>query len=273
MITHFQCNLCCFRNIHQRNPTECHADELSLCWLRQANLDLLWSRERSTVSNNARLVRKSAEYNITMNQEETFPDMGPMPVNDVKGHVVAVHVLLASRETGRYHADHKQYETIRKYRSAFSNLWNASARGAAVNISIGKDTRGQSLLLSACPTDPEWYKRFDKGLRKRMGQDVRSQLGFSIGVMTVMMRSLGILWNESPPGDEKDDVLGAMAYSVISYCNALRGMKDSRWTSGSYVSTCSGVSLLRLLLIVLLTCSVDSRGGMVKGIICCLWPQ
>jgi hypothetical protein len=92
-----------------------------------------------------------------------------------------------------------------------------------VNILIGKDTRGQSLLLSACPTDSEWYKRFDKGLRKRMGQDVCSQLGFSIGVMTVMMRRLELLWNESPPGNEKDDVLGAMAYSVISYCNALGG--------------------------------------------------
>jgi hypothetical protein len=232
MITHFQCDLCCFRNIHKRNPTECHADELSLCCLRRANLDSLWSRERSTVSNNARLVRKSAEYNIATNQEETFPVMGPMPVDDVTGHAVAVHVLLASRETGRYHADHKQYETIRKHRSVFSNLWNASARGAAVNISIGKDTRGQSLLLTACPTDSEWYKRFDKGLRKRMGQDVRSQLGFSIGVMTVMMRRLELLWNESPPGDEKDDVLGAMVYSVISYCNALRGNEGFKMDLG-----------------------------------------
>jgi hypothetical protein len=178
------------------------------------------------------LVRKSAEYNIATNQEETFLVMGPMPVDDVTGHAVAVHVLLASRETGRYHADHKQYETIRKHRSVFSNLWNASARGAAVNISIGKDTRSQSLLLSACPTDSEWYKRFDKGLRKRMGQDVRSQLGFSIGVMTVMMRRFELLWNESPPGDEKDDVLGVMAYSVISYCNALRGNEGFKMDPG-----------------------------------------
>jgi hypothetical protein len=102
------------------------------------------------------LVRKSAEYNIATNQEETFPVMGPMPVDNVTGYAVAVNVLLASRETGRYHADHKQeYETIRKHRLVFSNLWNASARGEAVNISIGKDTRGQSLLLSACPTDSE----------------------------------------------------------------------------------------------------------------------
>jgi hypothetical protein len=106
-----------------------------------------------------------------------------------------------------------------------------------------------------------------------MGQDVRSQLGFSIGVMTVMMRRLELLWNESLPGDEKDDVLGAMAYSVISYCNALRGNAGFKMDLGACVSTCSGVSLLGLLLIVLLPCSVDSRGRMVKCIICCLWPQ
>jgi hypothetical protein len=78
------------------------------------------------------LIRKSAEYNIATNQEEAFLVMGPMPVDDVTGHAVAVHVLLALRETGQYHADHKQYETIRKHRSAFSNLWNASARRAAL---------------------------------------------------------------------------------------------------------------------------------------------
>jgi hypothetical protein len=48
-------------------------------------------------------------------------------------------------------------------------------------------------------------------------------LGFSIQVMKVMMRRLEQLWLGLPPGEERDDVLGAITYAVISYCNALRG--------------------------------------------------
>ena len=223
LITHFQCDLCVFRNIHKRNPTECHADELALCCLRRANLDALWSRERSTVSNNARLMRRGNDYNIATGQEGMYPSMGPMPLEDVTGHAVAVQVLLASREAGKYHLDHAQYETIRKYRSVFANCWLSSVKGSAVNISTGRDQRGQPVLLSNCPTDSEWYKRFDKGLKKRMGQDVRSQLGFSIQVMLVMMDRLEERWMELAPGEEKDDVLGVIVYSLICYCNALRG--------------------------------------------------
>jgi hypothetical protein len=108
LISHFQCDLCVFRNIHKRDPSKCHADELALCCLRRANLDSLWSRERSTVSNNARLVRRGAEYNIATGQEGMYPTKGPMPLEDVTGNSVAGQVLLASRELGKYHADHSQ---------------------------------------------------------------------------------------------------------------------------------------------------------------------
>lgn len=137
------------------------------------------------------------EYNIAANQVEAFPEMGLMSIEDVMGHVVVVKVLLALREAGQYQMDHKQYDNICKQQSVFSNLWHASARGAALNILIGRDTRGQSMLLTSCPMDSEWWKRFDKGLIVELGQNVRSQSGFSIGVRTVMIRRLELLWNDS----------------------------------------------------------------------------
>jgi hypothetical protein len=75
-------------------------------------LDLLWARERSTVANNVRLMRRGNEYNVATGQEGMFPLMGPMPLEDVMVHAVAVQVLLALREAdGKYHLDHSQYET------------------------------------------------------------------------------------------------------------------------------------------------------------------
>jgi hypothetical protein len=84
-------------------------------------------------------MRRGIDYNIATGQEGMYPLMGPMPLEDVTGHAVAVQILLASREAGKYHADHSQYETIRKYRSALWNCWLASVRGAAVSISTNRD--------------------------------------------------------------------------------------------------------------------------------------
>ena len=65
-----------------------------------------------------------------------------------------------------------------------------------------------------------------------MGQDLRSQLGFSIQVVKVMMRRLEEMWIGLPPGEEKDDVLGAIVYALVSYCNALRGNEGFKMDLG-----------------------------------------
>jgi hypothetical protein len=41
--------------------------------------------------------------------------------------------------------------------------------------------------------------------------------------MKEMMKRLERLWLRLPSGEEKDDVLGAIVYALVSYCNALRG--------------------------------------------------
>jgi hypothetical protein len=124
--------------------------------------------------------------------------MGPMPLYDVTGYSLAVQILLASMEAEKYHADHSQYKTIHKHCLAFSNCLFALEKGSRVNILTGQDQRGQLILLTTCPIDLEWvFKHFYKGLKKQMGalkkqmgQDVQSQLGFSLRVMQEMMKRL-----------------------------------------------------------------------------------
>jgi hypothetical protein len=46
LITHFQCNLCTFRNVQRRDPVENEStDDLMMACIRQANLNLLWKPE------------------------------------------------------------------------------------------------------------------------------------------------------------------------------------------------------------------------------------
>ena len=55
----FQCDLCVFRNIYQRDPWENDvADRKMIVFIRRMNLDAFWGREASTVKANAGVLRK-----------------------------------------------------------------------------------------------------------------------------------------------------------------------------------------------------------------------
>jgi hypothetical protein len=206
-----------------RDPKRVQTDILALCVYRRANLDAFWSRERTTVSGNRLWMRRGAEFNEALDQRSTYQPLGPMPLEDLTGHGVAAQLLLSSTRRGTYHEDHCQYDTVRKLRSAFSSLRLASSQGAVFNLSGGRDNKGRSITFTDCSTESDWFKRFSEGMKKRMGQDVRPQLGFSVEVMLVLLERLEERWRVLPGGILKDNTLGALVYSSISYTNALRG--------------------------------------------------
>jgi hypothetical protein len=193
-----------------------------LCCIRRANLDSLWSREKSTVSTNLNNVRKAIETSERVDMRLAYEPLGPMPLEDRTGHRAAIHMLLCSLEEGTYSKDYKQFDTIRKMRTAFSNAWGASARSMLFNVSSGKEDRKKD-RLTQCPTDSEWFGRFNLGCKKRMGQDVRPQLGLSIDVMMEFMNRMEMRW-QSTVDTLAQDLVGAVgAYSVLSYVASLRG--------------------------------------------------
>jgi hypothetical protein len=52
-------------------------------------------------------------------------------------------------------------------------------------------------------------------MKKRMGQDVRPQLGFSVEVILVLLNKLEDRLRALPNG--KDNTLGALAFSSLSF--------------------------------------------------------
>jgi hypothetical protein len=57
----FQCDVCHFRNIQGRSPSDDHHDKLFILCIRRANLDALWSRESSIVRVNRGRFNKAME--------------------------------------------------------------------------------------------------------------------------------------------------------------------------------------------------------------------
>jgi hypothetical protein len=92
-------------------------DDFLLCLLQQANLDTLWGRETSTIAANHRNLNQLIQlwcFWVT----------------------ATVAMLAMSTEPGCY-KEHTQYETIRKLRSVYSNLFHASAVGSGSMVTLG----------------------------------------------------------------------------------------------------------------------------------------
>jgi hypothetical protein len=82
-----------------------------------------------------------------------FPALGPYPVADTFGYSVAIAMIIKSRAAGRY-ADYQQYESIRKLRAGFSNVFMASVLGNDSLRTMGGTRRASNFSTLAPPTLP-----------------------------------------------------------------------------------------------------------------------
>jgi hypothetical protein len=118
----FQCDLCHFQNIQQRQlPGSDPQDKFFEVYIRRANLDALWAREASTVESNQREgkhVRKAAETFGVNHQWDQVP--GPYRVDDTWGMFEAAAILLRLLDPGR-NLKLIQHDTMRKLRGHFSS--------------------------------------------------------------------------------------------------------------------------------------------------------
>ena len=170
---------------------------------------------------NAGIVRKGIEIAYQAGMPPPYVPLGPFPVQDNLGYGVAIQMLWNSKGMGRY-AAYTQFETIRKLRAAYFNLYGASAVGSRETLSLVGATSKASGHLSNCPTQSLWFGRFFLGCRKRMGQIVKQDLGLSIEIFLALLEELTAR-KEASVGFEREEFTCVYAYSVLSYCGSLRG--------------------------------------------------
>ena len=65
--------------------------------------------------------------------DNLLPVMGPFPLEDTFGMVLAVGMLIRSMGKGRYQST-LQFESVKKMRSSFSNMWHASKFTLTTNV-------------------------------------------------------------------------------------------------------------------------------------------
>jgi hypothetical protein len=150
LLTPFQCDLCCFRNLQGRDPMpQDPRDDLLLCCLRRANLDAMWGRESHTVQAALWAMRQLMTQLSLVGLDPKLPPLGPYHVSDSFRMRVAIGMLLKSLFPGRHNSTYQQFETIRKLRAGYSNVFMASLQGTQSLRTVGG--QGQAL------PDPEPY--------------------------------------------------------------------------------------------------------------------
>lgn len=193
-------------------------DRRLLKYIRRAQLDAFWATEPITISRNLAELRRGSQIAHSLGfGSAMFPPMGPFPVEDTFGMGPAIVMLDLSLRPG-VNDKTVQFNTIRKFRSSFSNLYHASAksqRSSTMSNGVRK------LTVTDCPTYGDWFTRFNKGCHKRMGDIVCPDRAVSIPIMLELFRQLESEWHDAC-SDQFEVALEGVLY-VIGFCCGLRG--------------------------------------------------
>ena len=190
LMTPFECDFCIYRKLYGRNPDESvHSTQYAMACIRRINLDACWSRATSTVSGNASQVRQGLRLSASIGLEGPYYPPGPLPRHDHCGYEVAIQMVLASLESGTYSSTHKQFDTIRRLRSSYSNQIRASAIANFSSLSLADNQGSTYSRLAADPCGSLWFQRFMVGCKKRMGQDWRPNRAVSVDLMVDLLEN------------------------------------------------------------------------------------
>ena len=218
----FQCNLCIFRRITNENPKPTSAtNTLLLQYIRRANLDSFWSRATSTIRNDLGNVTRSIALLARVGLTGPYVDPGPSPSYDACGYQAAIALLLDSQQKGTYHDDHKQWQSIRKLRTAISNNERASFQLAGIAMVADDNSRSQRFQEGG--TSSFWFNRFTQGCSNRMGADIRKNVGLSSVIWSKFLSRVSYKIKLSETDQEAAKWTMGGAYFCISYVCSLRG--------------------------------------------------
>jgi hypothetical protein len=155
---------------------------------------------------------------------DLLPNMGPHPVEDNWGMGLAIVMLHKSLDKGKYR-DTVQFETVRKLRAAYSNVWGASKHTMTQGV-MARDV--MKIFVTNCPSHCLWFERFIKGMHCRMGDERRPDVALSRNVMLLLMAYANMDYEASVTGERKRFIARAGLFYLSTFLGGLRGEEVPR---------------------------------------------
>ena len=219
----FECDFCVFGKLFDHVPDLMNEkDVFAMGCIRRVILDAFWSRARSTVMANTAKVREGLMISRKMGMKGPAEPPGPLPSHDHCGYEVAIQIVVDSLGTGKYSKTHKQWDTVRKHRTAYSNQVRA-ARDANSNPLVLADAEGKSyqrIARDSCGS--LWFQRFTLGCKKRMGQEWRPNQAISIELMHELLKRSENRARRADTGAERQKWVLSGGYFCICFVLSLR---------------------------------------------------
>jgi hypothetical protein len=224
LLVAFECDFCVFSKIRpgERPDMTSEIDTLLLAAIRRVILDSFWSRATSTVDSTRQLIDRGLRLSRSVGSSGPYFEPGPMPLSDHCGYEVAVQMVLDSRGRGNYHADHKQFDTVRRLRTAFHSQVACAAINSGSNMALGNE-RGEYQRFAREPTASVWFQRFMTGCKRRMGQDWRPDMAISNVLLHELLSYCETRFKSAKTFDGVAEWIVAGTYFATCYVCSLRG--------------------------------------------------
>ena len=145
--------------------------------------------------------------------------MGPFELIDAWRMSVAIIILERSLAKGK-NSETIQFNTVRKFRSAFSNCWNSSEQVS--NHSVMAKERSKVYVID-CPTYSLWFERFVRGMHNRMGDVRLPNAAIGGNLMREIMRLVNLDYFETFTSKKKRYYARAGLFFMSAYLSTLRG--------------------------------------------------
>ena len=140
-------------------------DARKLAYIRRVNLDIMWAREPSTVRNTLTTLNKARKFSEELGFSPVSIHTGPWPVADTCGFQIAIEMIRYSQSEGKNDKSYVQFDSIRKIRSAYANVYDSGPSRCLDNRRLKSD-RGSVMSFVNGNTDSKLFTQFMAGCEK-----------------------------------------------------------------------------------------------------------
>ena len=186
------------------------------------NLDALWSRARTTVTENTRRIKRTLRFSSVLGLEGPFTQDGPYPCNDHCGYEIALPMLINSQRPGRNDPTHVQFDTVKKLRTSYCSHMRATPKHNLAHRSL-VDNKGKYVRFAEDKGASLWFNRFMMGLKARLGSTWKPNKAMSHELLKEFLYKIEQRIDSAEHDNERHDWIVFAAYVTISYVISLRG--------------------------------------------------
>lgn len=155
-------------------------------YIRRVQLDAMWSRSTSTVSNLRGNLSTGRQMDAELGLSPVVIPRGPLPMHDDCGFQICMQMLRYSQQPGRNVTTHKQFNTVRRLRSSYTAAYASSPLFPWKDVKFQNET-GAMMHFYHAPSNSEFFSRFMMGMERRMERQVRQNVGLSVEILHAIL--------------------------------------------------------------------------------------